>query len=96
MDYTHGGVVKINPLADWTKEEVWEYVRDNEVPYHPLYDQGYPSIGCGPCTRAPLPGEDERAGRWWWELLAPKECGIHFSPVTGRTERNGAFLAAMS
>jgi phosphoadenosine phosphosulfate reductase len=97
LDYTHGGIVKLNPLADWTKEDVWAYVREHDVPYHPLYEQGYPSIGCGPCTRATYPGEDDRAGRWWWEIRGVKECGIHFSPVTGRTERsNGAFVAAMS
>ena len=97
LDYTHGGIVKLNPLADWTKEDVWAYVREYDVPYHPLYEQGYPSIGCGPCTRATYPGEDDRAGRWWWEIRGVKECGIHFSPVTGRTERsNGAFVAAMS
>lgn len=74
------GLVKISPLADWTTEEVDEYLRLHNVPRHPLYDQGYKSIGCAPCTRAVEAGEDERAGRWWWEQDAVKECGIHFSP----------------
>jgi phosphoadenosine phosphosulfate reductase len=72
--------VKINPLADWTSAQVDEYTRANRVPVHPLYARGYASIGCAPCTRAILPGEDPRAGRWWWEQDAHKECGIHFLP----------------
>jgi phosphoadenosine phosphosulfate reductase len=72
--------VKINPLADWTATQVEEYTRANRVPVHPLYARGYASIGCAPCTRAIEPGEDERAGRWWWERDASKECGIHFDP----------------
>ena len=83
MDLDHDGIVKVNPLADWTKEEVWEYVRTHQVPYHPLYDKGYASIGCEPCTRAVRPGENDRAGRWWWEVNAPKECGIHYKIETG-------------
>jgi thioredoxin-dependent adenylylsulfate APS reductase len=79
LDRDHGGIVKINPLADWTLDEVWDYVRTNEVPYHELFDHGYTSIGCAPCTRAVLPGESERAGRWWWEGQTDKECGIHCS-----------------
>jgi thioredoxin-dependent adenylylsulfate APS reductase len=79
LDRDHGGIVKINPLADWTLERVWNYVRANEVPYHELFDHGYTSIGCAPCTRAVLPGESERAGRWWWERDTDKECGIHCS-----------------
>jgi thioredoxin-dependent adenylylsulfate APS reductase len=79
LDREHGGIVKINPLADWTLDGVWEYVRANEVPYHELFDQGYTSIGCAPCTRAVLPGQHERAGRWWWEEDTDKECGIHCS-----------------
>jgi thioredoxin-dependent adenylylsulfate APS reductase len=70
--------VKINPLADWTSAQVEEYTRVHRVPVHPLYARGYTSIGCAPCTRAVEPGEDQRAGRWWWELSANKECGIHF------------------
>ena len=80
------GLVKISPLLDWSKQDVEDYIRKNNVPVHPLYERGYTSIGCGPCTRAPLPGEDERAGRWWWETDADKECGIHFSP-NGNVER---------
>jgi len=72
--------VKINPLADWTAAQVEEYTRVNGVPIHPLYARGYASIGCAPCTRAVKPGEDQRAGRWWWEHDAKKECGIHFGP----------------
>ncbi len=71
------GLLKINPLADWTTEQVWEYVRENNVPYNKLHDQGYPSIGCEPCTRAVKDGEDIRAGRWWWETANTKECGLH-------------------
>lgn len=86
LDHDHGGIVKLNPLADWTKEEVWEYLRAQDVPVHPLYARGYTSIGCGPCTRPVAPGEDDRAGRWWWERGAPKECGIHCPIETGGFE----------
>jgi phosphoadenosine phosphosulfate reductase len=82
-----GDVYKLSPLADWTKEEVDQYIRRHEVPRHPLYDRGYTSIGCGPCTRATVEGESERAGRWWWENEADKECGIHFTP-DGRAVRD--------
>jgi len=78
-DTVHG-LAKFNPLADWSEEEVWAYVRRYEVPYNPLYDQGYRSIGCAPCTRPVVAGEDPRAGRWWWENAGASECGIHFSP----------------
>ncbi|GAB3433196.1 phosphoadenylyl-sulfate reductase [Massilia solisilvae] len=71
------GMVKFNPLADWSEEDVWNYIRSNNVPYNVLHDQGYPSIGCAPCTRAIQPGEDIRAGRWWWENPESKECGLH-------------------
>ncbi len=70
-------LVKVNPLVDWTHDDVWKYIRDNNVPYNALHDRGYPSIGCGPCTRAVQPGEHERAGRWWWEHPETKECGLH-------------------
>ena len=86
LDHDHGAIVKLNPLAEWTEEEVWDYVREREVPYHGLYEQGYSSIGCAPCTRATLPGEPSRAGRWWWETNAPKECGIHCAIETGGME----------
>jgi phosphoadenosine phosphosulfate reductase len=75
-DAAHG-MTKFNPLADWSEEDVWHYIRANDVPYNALHDQGYPSIGCEPCTRAIQPGEDVRAGRWWWENPDSKECGLH-------------------
>lgn len=71
------GVVKINPLADWTNRQAWQFIRENHIPYNVLHDRGYPSIGCAPCTRAIKDGEDIRAGRWWWEHPATKECGLH-------------------
>jgi phosphoadenosine phosphosulfate reductase len=78
IDAAHGGIVKINPLANWSSDQVWAYIRKHDVPYNALHDQGFPSIGCAPCTRAVALGEDPRAGRWWWELDdAAKECGIH-------------------
>ena len=79
IDYLHGKMLKINPILDWTTDQVWNYVRENDVPYNKLHDMGYPSIGCAPCTRAIEKGEDPRAGRWWWEQGSDKECGIHFS-----------------
>lgn len=78
-DEAHGGILKVNPLADWTDEQVRSFVRDRKLPYNRLHDMGYPSIGCAPCTRAVLPGEDLRAGRWWWERPEHKECGLHSS-----------------
>ncbi|HEX4966777.1 MAG TPA: phosphoadenylyl-sulfate reductase [Thermoanaerobaculia bacterium] len=86
IDHDHGGLAKINPLADWTLEEVKEYNEAFDVPVHPLYAQGYTSIGCNPCTRPTQVGEDPRAGRWWWEKNAPKECGIHCPIETGAFE----------
>jgi thioredoxin-dependent adenylylsulfate APS reductase len=77
-DPEHNGITKIAPLAPWSKADVWDYIRENKLPYHSLYDRGYTSIGCAPCTRATATGEDERAGRWWWEDNAVKECGIHW------------------
>ncbi len=76
IDAAHG-MTKFNPLADWSEEDVWHYIRTHNVPYNPLHDRGYPSIGCEPCTRAIQPGEDVRAGRWWWENPESKECGLH-------------------
>jgi phosphoadenosine phosphosulfate reductase len=70
-------VVKFNPLAAWTSAEVWEYIRANDVPYNPLHDAGFMSIGCEPCTRPVGPHEHERNGRWWWEDAGGKECGLH-------------------
>ena len=72
IDHDHGAIVKLNPLAEWTEDEVWDYVRENDVPVHPLYAQGYTSIGCAPCTRPVAEGEAKRAGRWWWESGAPE------------------------
>lgn len=71
------GLIKLNPLIEWTEEQVWDYINENNIPYHKLHDQGFPSIGCQPCTRAIEPDEDVRAGRWWWELPEGKECGLH-------------------
>lgn len=73
-------LIKANPLIDWSEDAVWRYIRTNHVPYNELHDKGYPSIGCLPCTRAINPGEDLRAGRWWWELPEYKECGLHKKP----------------
>lgn len=71
------GVVKFNPLSEWSEADVWTYVRQYDVPVNPLHFEGYPSIGCQPCTRAVTLGEDIRAGRWWWENPESKECGLH-------------------
>jgi phosphoadenosine phosphosulfate reductase len=76
FDAEHG-ILKFNPLAAWSEDEVWAYLREQRVPYNRLYDQGYRSIGCAPCTRPTLPAEDLRAGRWWWELAEHRECGLH-------------------
>lgn len=86
VDTAHGDIIKVNPLADWSLEQVWQYIKDNQVPYNELYDKGYTSIGCAPCTRSIQPGEDLRAGRWWWEDGMAKECGIHMGPAWGRTQ----------
>jgi phosphoadenosine phosphosulfate reductase len=80
------GRLKISPLADWTKQQVSDYITAHDVPRHALYEKGYTSIGCDPCTRATQAGEDERAGRWWWENDTNKECGLHFTP-DGKAER---------
>ena len=70
------GLHKISPLLEWSDEDVWKYIRSRDLPYNRLHDQGYPSIGCAPCTRAIFAGEDFRAGRWWWERAASRECGL--------------------
>jgi phosphoadenosine phosphosulfate reductase len=80
IDFGHDKIVKVNPLADWTTPQVFDYLKANGVPTNKLHALGYPSIGCAPCTRAVKPGEDERAGRWWWENPDSKECGLHPSP----------------
>jgi thioredoxin-dependent adenylylsulfate APS reductase len=84
LDAAHGGIVKLNPLADWTREQVWDHVRANHLPVNPLYGRGYTSIGCAPCTRPTRPGEDERAGRWWWEADPARECGLHHASPSER------------
>jgi phosphoadenosine phosphosulfate reductase len=81
------GLYKLSPLLDWTEEQVWAYIRARNLPYNSLHDKGYPSIGCAPCTRAILPGEDNRAGRWWWEQPEQRECGLH---PRARTTASGA------
>lgn len=78
VDTLNNNITKLNPLADWTNDEIWKYIRENKVPYNELHDRGYPSIGCEPCTRAIKEGEDLRAGRWWWENDTHKECGLHW------------------
>lgn len=78
VDTLNNNITKLNPLADWTNDEIWRYIRENKVPYNELHDRGYPSIGCEPCTRAIKEGEDPRAGRWWWENDTHKECGLHW------------------
>jgi phosphoadenosine phosphosulfate reductase len=80
------GLQKINPLLDWTNAEVWAYLKSYNVPYNALHDRFYPSIGCAPCTRAVTPGEDIRAGRWWWENPENKECGLHVSKTSSLKE----------
>jgi phosphoadenosine phosphosulfate reductase len=80
FDRVHG-LPKFNPLADWSDQEVWSYLRDHGVPTNPLHARGFPSIGCAPCTRAIESGEDVRAGRWWWEHPEQKECGLHRRPL---------------
>ncbi len=77
IDYIHGGLVKVNPIADWSRDDILGYVKAQNVPINRLHAEGYPSVGCEPCSRAIRPGEDERAGRWWWESADTRECGIH-------------------
>jgi phosphoadenosine phosphosulfate reductase len=77
LDENNHGRVKLNPLIDWSMKDVWDYIKTHNIPYHKLHDKGFPSIGCQPCTRAIEPGEDVRAGRWWWEHPEHKECGLH-------------------
>ena len=77
LDEQHNGIIKINPITDWTWEQTWDYIKKYNIPYNKLHDKGFPSIGCEPCTRAIKPGEPLRAGRWWWESDSQKECGLH-------------------
>jgi phosphoadenosine phosphosulfate reductase len=83
-----GPLVKLNPLAGWTSAQTWAYIRENGVPFNSLHERGFISIGCEPCTRATLPGEHERAGRWWWEETTKRECGLHIGNV-GNVDRGG-------
>jgi phosphoadenosine phosphosulfate reductase len=83
IDYIHGGLVKVNPIADWTRDDVLGYVQAHNVPINRLHAEGYPSVGCAPCSRAVRPGEDSRAGRWWWEQPETRECGIHVGEDQG-------------
>lgn len=82
------GILKFNPLLEWTEQEVWAYIRRYDVPYNELHEKGYPSIGCAPCTRAITENEDVRAGRWWWENPETKECGLHVAKFAGNTDAN--------
>jgi phosphoadenosine phosphosulfate reductase len=85
------GLYKVSPLLDWTEEQVWAYIRARNLPFNSLHEKGYPSIGCAPCTRAVLPGEDSRAGRWWWEHPEQRECGLHpKARTTARVVASGA------
>jgi phosphoadenosine phosphosulfate reductase len=77
LDRDHGSILKINPLAEWRHDDIWDYIREHNAPFNRLHKQGYPSVGCAPCTRAVRPGDDLRAGRWWWENPETKECGLH-------------------
>lgn len=70
-------LIKVNPLLEWSEKQTWDFIKENRIPYNTLHDKGFPSIGCQPCTRAILPGEDLRSGRWWWENPETKECGLH-------------------
>jgi thioredoxin-dependent adenylylsulfate APS reductase len=83
IDAGHGGIVKVNPIADWSQDEVWSYVRGHDVPVNRLHAEGYPSVGCAPCSRAVAPGADPRSGRWWWEQDGNSECGIHTEEEQG-------------
>ena len=85
---------KISPLIDWSEAEVWQYIRMQRLPYNPLHDREFPSIGCAPCTRAIQPGESRRAGRWWWERAESRECGLHPRSRSALAGRAGAALAA--
>jgi phosphoadenosine phosphosulfate reductase len=88
------GLQKFNPLLEWSNKDVWAYIRQNDVPYNKLHDQFYPSLGCAPCTRSVTPGEDIRAGRWWWEDPEHKECGLHVSH--GQKVAHGTGVQAVS
>ena len=85
------GLQKLSPLLDWTEEQIWSYIRARQLPFNSLHEKGYPSIGCAPCSRAIMPGEDQRAGRWWWEQPEQRECGLHpTSRTAARVVASGA------
>lgn len=88
------GLLKYNPLASWTTAQLWDALRGLDIPYNPLHDQGYPSIGCEPCTRAVRPGEDVRAGRWWWEQRDSLECGLHAGNLASAGSDGAGLTAA--
>lgn len=89
FEYDEGrDLIKFQPVLNWSTQELWDYIEANEVPYNKLHKEGFPSIGCAPCTRAIADGEDERAGRWWWEQVDKKECGLHFD--NGKLKRTAA------
>lgn len=88
------GLQKFNPLLEWSNKDVWAYIRQYDVPYNKLHDQFYPSLGCAPCTRSVTPGEDIRAGRWWWENPENKECGLHASHVPEVAHGSGVQAAS--
>ncbi len=89
-------IEKFSPLLEWTHLDIWTYVSQNQVPYNVLHDRGYPSIGCAPCTRAIQPGEDIRAGRWWWEDAAHKECGLHVDSPTDASRTDADVISQNS
>jgi len=89
IDEAHRGMIKVNPIADWTLEQVQNYIHENNLPYNKLFDEGYTSIGCMPCTRPIKPGENPRAGRWWWEQESVKECGLHYKFEEGKITVKG-------
>lgn len=89
VDAAHG-LIKVNPLIDWTRAHVVDYLHMHDIPYNALHDRGFLSIGCAPCTRAVAPGEPERAGRWWWEQEDKKECGLHVDPAPALAPRRDA------
>jgi len=88
------GRTKFNPLADWSWADIWHYISTNDVPYNPLHDQFFPSIGCAPCTRAIAVGEDFRSGRWWWEAEGAKECGLHVHDASTDTSAQVSMIGS--
>jgi phosphoadenosine phosphosulfate reductase len=88
VDTVHNNIMKVNPLADWKSDQIWKFIKDNDVPFNKLHSVGYQSIGCAPCTRAVQPGEDPRAGRWWWETSSNKECGLHWELIRNQDKKD--------